>query len=86
MLARQLAKFLTFAHVQLVRGPEILNKYVGASEENIRALFLPAERSYAALGDNSPLHLMIIDELDAMCREVCCFTIACQRRGSVVRA
>ena len=70
LLARQLAKFLASAHVQFVRGPEILNKYVGASEANIRGLFEPAEIAHARHGRNSPLHLIIIDELDAMCREV----------------
>lgn len=29
---------------KIVNGPEILNKYVGASEENIRKLFEDAEK------------------------------------------
>ena len=29
---------------KIVNGPEILNKYVGASEENIRKLFADAEK------------------------------------------
>jgi vesicle-fusing ATPase len=34
-----------------VNGPEILNKYVGASEENIRNLFADAEAEYKAKGN-----------------------------------
>jgi len=29
---------------KIVNGPEILNKYVGASEENVRKLFEDAEK------------------------------------------
>ena len=37
----------------MVNGPESLNKYVGASEENIRNLFKDAEADQAARGDDS---------------------------------
>lgn len=70
LLARQLAKFLTAADVQLVRGPEVMSKYVGESEQNIRRLFAPAEAAWEKHGANSKLHVIIIDEMDAMCREV----------------
>ena len=48
---------------KIVNGPEILNKYVGASEENIRALFAEAEAEYEAAGDDSELHIIIMDEI-----------------------
>jgi vesicle-fusing ATPase len=51
-----------------VNGPEILNKFVGASEENIRALFKDAEEEQAEMGDDSELHIIIFDELDAICK------------------
>lgn len=35
---------------KIVNGPEILNKYVGASEENIRKLFADAEKEVQSLG------------------------------------
>lgn len=35
----------------MVNGPEVLNKYVGASEENIRKLFEDAEKDYAENGE-----------------------------------
>jgi len=34
---------------KIVNGPEILNKYVGASEENIRKLFADAEKEVCIL-------------------------------------
>ena len=42
-MARQIGKMLNTREPKIVHGPEILNKYVGQSEENIRALFKEAE-------------------------------------------
>ena len=39
MIARQIGKMLNGKEPKIVNGPEILNKYVGASEENVRNLF-----------------------------------------------
>merc|ERR1719414_2906889 len=36
LIARQLAEFLKAAEPKIVNGPEVLNKYVGQAEENIR--------------------------------------------------
>lgn len=52
-----------------MNGPEVLNKFVGQSEENIRKLFEDAETEYKEKGDNSDLHLIIFDELDAICKQ-----------------
>lgn len=43
-MARQIGKMLNAREPKIVNGPEILNKYVGASEENIRKLFEDAEK------------------------------------------
>ena len=43
LMARQIGKMLNAREPKIVNGPEILNKYVGASEENIRKLFAEAE-------------------------------------------
>jgi vesicle-fusing ATPase len=51
-----------------VHGPEIFDKYVGGSEKKIRDLFEPAEKDMKTLGDESKLHIIIFDELDAICR------------------
>jgi vesicle-fusing ATPase len=44
LIARQIGKMLNAREPKIVNGPEILNKYVGASEENIRKLFEDAEK------------------------------------------
>ena len=42
LIARQIGKMLNGKEPKVVNGPEILSKYVGQSEENIRALFAEA--------------------------------------------
>lgn len=39
--------------MQVVNGPEVLSKYVGQAEENIRNLFGEAEAEYKEKGDTS---------------------------------
>jgi len=68
LIARQIGKMLSGKEPKVVNGPEILNKFVGASEEKIRELFLEAEAEYAEKGDNSELHIIIFDEIDAICK------------------
>ncbi len=43
LMARQIGKMLNANEPLIVNGPEVLNKFVGQSEENIRKLFAPAE-------------------------------------------
>ena len=69
LMARQIAKILHAREPKIINGPEILNKYVGQSEENIRNLFRDAELEYKSKGDNSQLHIIIFDELDAICKQ-----------------
>merc|ERR1719316_1612332 len=69
LMARQIAKFLKAREPKIVNGPEVLNKYVGASEENIRKLFEDAEKEYKQEGENSQLHIVIFDEIDAICKQ-----------------
>ncbi|OJT15463.1 Vesicular-fusion protein sec18 [Trametes pubescens] len=69
LLARQIGKMLNAREPKIVNGPEILNKYVGASEENIRKLFADAEKEYKEKQDESGLHIIIFDELDAICKQ-----------------
>ncbi|KAF2076106.1 hypothetical protein CYY_002568 [Polysphondylium violaceum] len=68
LIARQIGKMLNGKEPKIVAGPSILNKYVGQSEENIRALFLDAEMEQKQKGDDSGLHIIIFDELDAICK------------------
>lgn len=68
LIARQLAKILNGKEPKIVNGPEVLNKYVGQSEENIRNLFAEADAEYKEKGDSSELHIIIFDEIDAVCK------------------
>ncbi|KZT60754.1 vesicle-fusing ATPase [Calocera cornea HHB12733] len=69
LMARQIGKMLNAREPKIVNGPEILNKYVGASEENVRKLFADAEKEYKEKGEDSGLHIIIFDELDAICKQ-----------------
>jgi len=74
LIARQIGKILNAREPKIVNGPEILNKYVGASEENIRKLFEDAEKEvlhrFLPSGDNNS-HIIIIStrrkEMKAVC-------------------
>ncbi|KAL4857940.1 Vesicle-fusing ATPase [Chlorella vulgaris] len=68
LIARQIGKMLNGKEPKIVNGPEVLNKYVGASEENIRNLFADAESDYKRMGEESDLHVIIFDEIDAICK------------------
>mmetsp|Transcript_19370 Transcript_19370/g.31730 ORF Transcript_19370/g.31730 Transcript_19370/m.31730 type:complete len:740 (-) Transcript_19370:1150-3369(-) len=68
LIARQIGKMLNGKEPKVVNGPEILNKYVGASEENIRKLFIEAEADQKSNGDDAELHIIIFDEIDAVCK------------------
>jgi vesicle-fusing ATPase len=69
LIARQIGKALNAREPKIVNGPEILNKYVGGSEEKIRELFAEAEKEQLEQGDNSMLHIVIMDEMDAICKQ-----------------
>lgn len=69
LIARQIGQMLNARPPKVINGPEVLNKYVGQSEENIRKLFADAEKEYKEKGDESSLHIIIFDELDAVCKQ-----------------
>jgi vesicle-fusing ATPase len=69
LIARQISKVLNTRPPKIINGPEVLNKYVGQSEENIRKVFEDAEKEYKEKGDASGLHVIIFDELDAVCKQ-----------------
>lgn len=68
LMARQIGKMLHAREPKIINGPEILNKYVGESEANIRLLFAQAEEEQKKMGFSSALHIIIFDEIDAICR------------------
>eukprot|EP00795_Rhopilema_esculentum_P012618 gene12618-3324_t len=69
LMARRIGEMLNTRKPEIVNGPEILNKYVGESEANIRKLFTPAIEEQRKSGLNSGLHMIIFDEIDAICKQ-----------------
>lgn len=43
-------------------------RYVGQTEENIRDMFKEAIAEYKQRGEDSELHVIVIDEIDALCK------------------
>nr|QQY02539.1 vesicle-fusing ATPase 2 [Cryptocotyle lingua] len=68
LMARQIGKMLNAREPKIVNGPSILDKYVGESEANIRKLFADAEEEEKRMGPHSALHIIIFDEIDAICK------------------
>ncbi|CAD6197587.1 unnamed protein product [Caenorhabditis auriculariae] len=69
LMARQIGKMLNAREAKIVNGPQILDKYVGESESNVRKLFADAEEEWRRCGANSGLHIIIFDEIDAICKQ-----------------
>lgn len=68
LIARQLASVLKTKEPKIVNGPEIFSKFVGEAEENIRKLFKEAIEDQENLGNESSLHIIVLDEFDAICK------------------
>lgn len=62
LLARKISDMLGVTEPKIVNGPEIFNKYVGQSEENMRNLFADAMNCK----DPNKLHVVIFDEIDCI--------------------
>ncbi|CAH6723646.1 vesicular-fusion protein Sec18p [[Candida] jaroonii] len=69
LIARKIGKMLNTKEPKIVNGPEMLSKFVGESESNIRNLFKDAEEEYKKKGENSGLHIIIFDELDSVFKQ-----------------
>ena len=69
LIARKIGSMITNKEPKIVNGPEIINKYVGQSEENVRALFNDAKNDYNINKENADLHVIIFDEIDAICKK-----------------
>jgi vesicle-fusing ATPase len=69
LIARQLASVLKAKEPKIVNGPEIFSKYVGEAEENVRKLFKEAIEDQESLQEESPLHIIVLDEMDAICKQ-----------------
>lgn len=76
LLARTIGKLLSPARpLTVVSGPQLMDKFVGSSEKNLRELFdnpSPVYDPYRISGgkgmDDAALHVIVLDEFDAMAR------------------
>jgi vesicle-fusing ATPase len=68
LMARTLANALNCKEFKVVNGPELFDKYVGESEKKIRELFKEAKKDQEENGDDAGLHVIVFDEIDALCR------------------
>jgi len=70
-LAREISIALRARSPKIVAAPELLDRWVGSSEKLIRCLFADAEAELASCNDDatkSALHVIVIDEIDAVFR------------------
>jgi len=96
LLAKVIGKLLSPCRpITVVSGPQLMDKFVGSSEKNLRELFdnpSPVYDPYRISGgkgmDNAALHVIVLDEFDAMARtrggEESASTAAGVARDSVV--
>jgi vesicle-fusing ATPase len=68
LIARKIGSMITDKEPKIINGPEIMNKFVGQSEENIRNLFVDAKLDSELNNNNASLHVIIFDEIDAICK------------------
>merc|ERR1712028_90873 len=76
LLARTIGKLFSPARpITVVSGPQLMDKFVGSSEKNLRELFDnppgvydPYRISGGKGIDKAALHVIILDEFDAMAR------------------
>lgn len=59
-IARQIGSLIGCKNIKIINGPELLNKYIGESEKNIRDCF------EAAKNKPEELHMLIFDEFDSI--------------------
>jgi vesicle-fusing ATPase len=70
-LAREISRALRARAPKIVSAPELLDRWVGGSEKLVRGLFAEAEAELDSCnGDTtkSALHVIVIDEIDAVFR------------------
>jgi len=56
-MARQIGKMLNAREPKIINGPQVLDKYVGESEANIRKLFAEAEEEEKRVCDILLIHV-----------------------------
>ena len=69
LTARKIGELLNARPPKMVSGSELLDKYIGGSEQKVRDLFSDAFKEWKERENASELHIIIIDELDAVCKQ-----------------
>lgn len=69
LIARKISEILGCNQPKIVNGPEVESKWVGEAEKNIRNLFEEAQSEFEEKGDDSSLHVIIFDEIDAIAKK-----------------
>lgn len=64
LIARQLSKCLKAKSIKIINGPELLSKWLGETEKQVRELFAEAEADQKSGEDG--LHVIIFDEFDSV--------------------
>ncbi|XP_075082375.1 vesicular-fusion protein sec18-like isoform X2 [Nicotiana tabacum] len=64
LVARCISEILN-AKLKVVRGPEIISTFLGSGEKNLRDIFAPSIRDLEQMGEESPVHVIIFEEIDA---------------------
>lgn len=67
LISRKISHILSDREPKIVRGPEIYGSYVGQTESNIRDIFEDAISDQYLYGKDSPVHVIVIDEIDSFC-------------------
>jgi len=67
LIARTVYELLNIQPI-VVSGPEIFNHMLGESERKICDLFQTARRDQELYGPNDSLHIIVFDEIDAICK------------------
>eukprot|EP00052_Salpingoeca_macrocollata_P026788 m.250476 g.250476 ORF g.250476 m.250476 type:complete len:873 (+) comp22641_c1_seq2:58-2676(+) len=69
LVARTISKIVGTNKVTLINTPDIMQKFLGESEKQLRAHFQPALDEWKKEGENSDLFILIFDEIDSIFRE-----------------
>jgi ATP-dependent 26S proteasome regulatory subunit len=67
LISRKISYILSDKEPKIVRGPEVYGSYVGQTENNIREIFEDAINDQYLYGKDSPIHVIVIDEIDSFC-------------------
>ncbi|CAF1501945.1 unnamed protein product [Didymodactylos carnosus] len=67
LIARTICQVLG-TQPKIVNGPEVFSSLLGESEAKIRELFSDAELDEKNIGEDSGLHVIIFDKIDAICK------------------